>query len=137
MDLLRRAKRARGAGERGAAMVEFALILPILLVLIFGIIDFGFLFNAQVSLTQATREGVRLGAIGEAPSVAAMETRMQDAFFGFSGGVAPAAVGGSSACGANPSPSDTARLQSELQFTTPIGRFQPTLRAEAVMRCGG
>ena len=137
MKIIRRAATARSVDDRGAAAVEMALVLPILLVLVFGIIDFGFLFNAQVSLTQATREGVRLGAVGEAPSVAAMEARMQEAYLGFAGDGAPVALGGSAACGPNPDPRDTARLQSQLNFTTPIGRFQPTLRAEAVMRCGG
>lgn len=137
MDVLRLVRGGSRQDQRGAALVEFALVLPILLILVFGIIDFGFLFNAQVSLTQATREGVRAGAIGTAPSIGDMEQRMQQAYFGFAGDGQPEAVGGSAACGSNPSPSDTARLQSQLEFTTPIGRFQPTLRAEAVMRCGG
>ena len=51
------------SADRGAAAVEFALILPILIVLIFGVIDFGRAFNAQVSLTQAAREGARLAAL--------------------------------------------------------------------------
>ena len=49
-----------GALDRGAAAVEFALLLPLLLLLVFGIIDFGRALNAQVTLTQAAREGARL-----------------------------------------------------------------------------
>jgi Flp pilus assembly protein TadG len=49
--------------DRGAATVELALLLPLLLVLVFGIIDFGRVFNAQVTLSQAAREGARLAAL--------------------------------------------------------------------------
>jgi hypothetical protein len=127
-----------GASEQGAAAVEMALVLPILLLVVFGIIDFGFAFNAQISLTQAAREGVRVGAIGEAPTVALMEGRMRDSYYGIYPSDEPSAVmGESEACGSEPDPGDVARLVAELEFTTPIGRFEPTLRAEAVMRCGG
>ncbi|MBT8216030.1 MAG: pilus assembly protein, partial [Acidimicrobiia bacterium] len=47
---------ARGCGEKresGAAMVEFALILPLLLLLVFGTIEFGRAYNAQNTLTHA------------------------------------------------------------------------------------
>ena len=51
--------------DRGAAAVEFALLLPMLLLLVFGIIDFGRALNAQITLTQAAREGARLDALGQ------------------------------------------------------------------------
>jgi Flp pilus assembly protein TadG len=61
-----RGRSARGAAkDRGAAAVEFALLLPVLLLLVFGIIDFGRALNAQITLTQAAREGSRLAALGE------------------------------------------------------------------------
>lgn len=57
---------ARNAGrDRGAAAVEFALLLPVLLLLVFGLIDFGRALNAQITLTQAAREGARLAALGQ------------------------------------------------------------------------
>lgn len=40
-------------------MVEMAIMLPLLLLLVFGIIEFGRLYNAQVTLTHAAREGIR------------------------------------------------------------------------------
>ena len=49
--------------QRGAAMVELAIVLPILIILVFGIIEFGRGFNANISLTHAAREGVRVYAI--------------------------------------------------------------------------
>jgi len=45
--------------------VEFALLLPLLLLLVFGIVDFGRALNAQITLTQAAREGARLAALGQ------------------------------------------------------------------------
>lgn len=48
--------------DRGAAAVEFALILPILLLLIGGIIDFGNLYYNQIIVSNAARDGARLVA---------------------------------------------------------------------------
>jgi hypothetical protein len=50
--------------ERGAALVEFAIVLPLLLLLIGGIIQFGFIFNGQITLTSAVREGARHAVVG-------------------------------------------------------------------------
>ena len=45
--------------ERGAAAVEFALVVPVLLLLLLGIIEFGRAYNTQISLTHAARETAR------------------------------------------------------------------------------
>ena len=52
-----------GAPDRGATAVEFALLLPVLLLIVFGIVDFGRAYNAKITLTQAAREGARLTAL--------------------------------------------------------------------------
>jgi Flp pilus assembly protein TadG len=49
--------------ERGQTMTEFALVLPILLLVLFGIIQFGIAFNNYVSLTDAVRAGARVAAV--------------------------------------------------------------------------
>lgn len=65
----------RNKKEEGAAAVEFALILPVLLLILIGIIEFSMAFNAQLSLNQAAREGARYMAIhnnaGDAATAAA------------------------------------------------------------------
>jgi Flp pilus assembly protein TadG len=56
--------------ERGAAAVEFALVLPILLTLTLGAIDFGWFFYIDQLVTNAAREGARAGTL-VAPTAAA------------------------------------------------------------------
>ncbi|MEV4706191.1 TadE/TadG family type IV pilus assembly protein [Actinoplanes sp. NPDC049316] len=51
-------------GDQGAAAVELALVLPLLLLVLFGVIDFGRALNAQITLTEAAREGARATALG-------------------------------------------------------------------------
>lgn len=58
--------------ERGAAAVEFALLLPLLVMLLTGIIEFGLAYNAKLTLTHAAREGVRAEIVG-ADAVAAVQ----------------------------------------------------------------
>ena len=48
-------------GERGASAVEFAIIVPLLLVIIFGTIDFALLLHDKSLITNASREGARAG----------------------------------------------------------------------------
>jgi Flp pilus assembly protein TadG len=50
-------------GSEGQALIEFALILPLFLLLLFGMIDFGRAYSASVTLTNAAREGARYGVI--------------------------------------------------------------------------
>jgi Flp pilus assembly protein TadG len=54
--------------SRGQALVEFALILPVLMLLLLGIIEFGRAWNVKQVLTDAAREGARLSVVGD-PSV--------------------------------------------------------------------
>jgi len=56
-------RKSRG-GERGQSLVEFALLVPIFLLLVFAIVDFGMGFHAWITVTNSAREGARLGAVG-------------------------------------------------------------------------
>jgi hypothetical protein len=64
----RAASAARRHGQRGAAAVEFALIAPVLFVLVLGIIDFGLYINAAAVVNNAAREGVRAASLGASSS---------------------------------------------------------------------
>jgi Flp pilus assembly protein TadG len=50
------------SSDSGATIVEFALVLPLLLILIIGLIDFGRMGFVEVSITSASREGARLSS---------------------------------------------------------------------------
>lgn len=57
------------ASSRGQTLIEFALVVPLLLILTFGIIEFGvFLYNQQV-ITNASREAARHGIVARIPRV--------------------------------------------------------------------
>lgn len=55
--------RRRVRSERGAELIEFALTLPLLLLVVLGIIEFGFLFQEYEVVTNAAREGARIAAL--------------------------------------------------------------------------
>ncbi|QSO48169.1 TadE/TadG family type IV pilus assembly protein [Alicyclobacillus mengziensis] len=57
-----------GAGERGQSLVEFALVLPILLLLLLGIIDFGRVLSAYYVVDHAARDAVRYASVGASDS---------------------------------------------------------------------
>lgn len=130
-----------GSGaDRGATAVEFALLLPLLLLIVMGIIDFGRMLNAQETLTQAAREGARLVALGQ-PNVA---SRTQAAATGLS----PVGVSIQSACpvGAGPGSNGAVQASFTFQFTPGLGYLvglfggtglsgQTTLSAQGVMPC--
>jgi len=50
--------------QNGSALVEFAIVLPLLLILVFGVIEFGVMFYDKAVITNASREGARAGITG-------------------------------------------------------------------------
>ena len=62
--------RKRLSDERGASAVEFAFIVPLLVVLVIGIAEFGHAFQVQGTLSAAAREGVRAMALRNDPAEA-------------------------------------------------------------------
>lgn len=123
--------------DHGAAAVEMALVLPILILLVGGIIDFGFAFNTQVSLTHAAREGVRVEAV-TGDTELAKETA-ENAF------TAPAVISGTTSADVTNdcSDGDTAEVTIEADYgfffiqLIPAVPNQMTLQGQAVMRCEG
>jgi len=64
-------KKKRQSGEQGQTIVEFALVTPLLLLIIFGTIEFCFLYETVDTINFAAREGARVGAVIGPTDVAA------------------------------------------------------------------
>jgi Flp pilus assembly protein TadG len=65
--------------ERGQAVTEFAVILPILLLVLFAIFQFGVIFNNYIEIAAAAREGARKGAVSRTAGNCAQVTSMVQA----------------------------------------------------------
>jgi Flp pilus assembly protein TadG len=128
--------------DRGAAAVEFALIVPLLLLLVVGIIEFGRTYNTQITLSQAARESVRVMAI-EDDAALAKKSAIQAAVSLdpslMTIGIAsrdPSALG--SARVDDCAPNHLVTVEITYAFSAVSGIFGPiTLIGRGVMRCGG
>lgn len=64
MNERKNSRRVNIEDERGAAAVEFALVLPIFILLVLGIVTFGLIFKDYLGISHAAREGARWAALG-------------------------------------------------------------------------
>jgi Flp pilus assembly protein TadG len=141
---MQRRQAATSPRDRGAVAVEFALLLPVLLLLIFGIVDFGRAINAQITLTQAAREGARLAALGYAATgTPSVTSRAQSAAYPLTN----VTVAVTTACPADAGTGVDAVVTVTYTFTfiTPVGAFaamfggslasSQTLTAQGEMPC--
>lgn len=62
----------RSSGEQGAALLEFAMVMVLLFVLLFGIITFGYMMSFRQSMTQSAAEGARAAASAPRPRAGAV-----------------------------------------------------------------
>ena len=124
--------------ERGAAAVEFALVLPLLVLLVAGIADFGRAYYLQTTLSAAAREGVRTmalkndaGAARTTAKAAAGTLTLTDAQIA----VSP----GTGACLSTSASTVTATVTINYSTTYVSQLFGATLdlQGKGVMRCGG
>jgi Flp pilus assembly protein TadG len=127
----------RSRNERGAAAVELAMVLPILIVLIFGIVEFGRAYNAKLQLSAAVREGARDLALGKTA------TQVKSTVTGAAPGldaVKLAAAGAvtTSASPCLPGTSATVTVRYPFTYSLPllfVGPRTITLSATGAMRC--
>jgi Flp pilus assembly protein TadG len=117
---MQRRRAGSGLRDRGAVAVEFALLLPLLLLIVFGIIDFGRALNAQITLTQAAREGARFASVGNLS--AAVTTRTQNAALPLLTNVTTPTVT-TCAVGAGVGVDAKVVASSVFTFLTPVGAF--------------
>lgn len=123
----------RERSERGAVAVEFAILLPLLVMIVLGIMEFGRAYNAQISLTNAAREGVRVMAVSN--NQASARTAAKNAAVSLSPGLADANITFSTAsCTTNAQMTVTVSY-SLSTLTGVAGPFAMT--GKGVMLCGG
>ncbi|MGY1741097.1 MULTISPECIES: TadE/TadG family type IV pilus assembly protein [unclassified Blastococcus] len=124
-------------GERGASAVEFALILPLLVLLVVGIVEFGHGFQVQGTLSAAAREGVRVMALQNDPAAAraaarsaasSLEPALTNAQITITPATCPTGTG-----------TTTVRLTIayDMPFLTGLLGASVDLTGTGVMRCGG
>jgi len=125
-------------GERGATAVEFAFIVPLLIVLVLGIAEFGRAFQVSGQLSAAAREGVRVMALQNDPAAARNAVRnaapaLDPAVTNAQIAIAPAA------CPATGTTSTTVRVTVTypMPFLTSFFGNGVTLKGTGVMRCNG
>ncbi len=99
--------------ESGVALIEFAFVLPILLVLAMGMLDFGRAFHTKSLLDQAAREGARV-AVVTSPDVDIVESRVNAVLA--SGGIVPTSV---TVEGPDPAHMVTVTVNATFTFITP------------------
>lgn len=127
------------SSERGAAAVEFAILLPVLVMLVMGIIEFGRAYNAQISLTHAARESVRVMAISNNPTSAKAAAvnaavSLRPALKTTEVGITTTNTASTALCAAGA----TATVTLNYSLSTMTGIAGPfTLTAKGVMQCGG
>ena len=78
--------------ESGASAVEFALLLPVLMMILFGIIEFGLALHRQAILTNASREGARLGIVQSIPAITTAAINAQIDTYLTAAGIPPGTV---------------------------------------------
>jgi len=128
----------RLGSERGAVAVEFALVVPLMLVLLFSIVSVSRAFQVQATLTAAAREAARTMAIQNDYSAAqaAAVTTASAASLPLSAG--SVSISPTSCTGAAPTQNITVTITSAFQ---PAGSFAGgksfTITSKAVFRCGG
>lgn len=119
--------------ERGAVAVEFAILLPVLLALVLGIMEFGRAYNTQLSLTNAAREGVRVMAITNDPVAA--RTAAKSAAVSLNPAVDPSNII-FSPLSCSPTQQMTVTVKYTLSTITGVaGPF--AMSGKGVMLCGG
>jgi Flp pilus assembly protein TadG len=91
--------------QRGAALVEMALAAPIIIVVLFAVLEFGWLMYSKGVITNASREGARLGVVLSTPrhTEAEIATRVQE-YLEKSGFTDPVAINVTGAGGASGTP---------------------------------
>ena len=114
-------------------MIEFALLLPLLVMLVFGIITFGRAYHAKVELASAVREGARAAALGKTNGDAQAATVAAASGLGISSGN----VSVLAACPPGADSAAKVKATYDLLYDIPlVSSGTMTITATGTMRCG-
>ena len=133
----RPAYRRRLRGEQGAAAVEFALVMTLLIMLVFGIVEFGRAYNTKIELSGAAREGARRMAVSGDASCTGSGAKATAIKASPTLGLSCSAV---TVTPATCSPGTDVEVKVTTEWTYVIPPFfsgTKTLTGVGVMRCGG
>jgi Flp pilus assembly protein TadG len=123
--------------ERGAAAVEFALVVPLLLMLVLGIAEIGRIYNVQTTLSGAAREGVRVMALQNSVSTARTTTKAAASRLALTDAQITVLPSTCVASTATPVATATVTVTYPLQLITKLFGTSVTLTGKGVMRCSG
>jgi Flp pilus assembly protein TadG len=73
--IAKRFRRRRDDDERGAELIEFALVVVLLITLLYGLVSYGLILAAQATITQSAADAARSGIVTSSTSVATAETQ--------------------------------------------------------------
>ncbi|GAA3639276.1 TadE/TadG family type IV pilus assembly protein [Microlunatus ginsengisoli] len=127
--------------ERGAAALEFALVVPVLLVLVLGIAEFGRAFYTQITLSAAAREGVRVMALSTTPATAVANAKSATinaaTGLGLTGGQIVVTPGAGCPNPNTAGAQATVTINYSMPFITDMFGPSISLHGKGVMRCNG
>ncbi|MFN3601084.1 MAG: TadE/TadG family type IV pilus assembly protein [Dietzia sp.] len=128
----------RPLNDRGASALEFALVVPVLLALVIGIIEFGRAYNIQTTLSNAARDGVRVMALENNAAAARTTTRNSAGPLNLSRATISVTPTSCAATATTPAGTATVTITYPLELLSgflPIDDF--TLTGRGTMRCNG
>ena len=122
--------------EAGVSMAEFALVLPILIVVLFSIVEMGIAFNRAQAIEAAAREGARLASL-QSTTGPQIQTRVNDALDGI-----PITLNGPATvvpglCNGRAGEAVTVQISADHPINIPFYTTSVTLNGQAVFRCEG
>ncbi|MEZ5407593.1 MAG: pilus assembly protein [Acidimicrobiales bacterium] len=121
--------------ERGAVLAEFALIVPVLVMILFGIIQFGFAISRAQAVEAAAREGGRLASLSSTTQTDIVN-RVGATLAGALGDTTPTVLVEPGPCAGREGQSVTVTVTAPHRITIPLVLdHQTTLTGHAVFRC--
>jgi Flp pilus assembly protein TadG len=119
-----RSRSRPGKGERGQSLMEFALVMPVFLILVLSIVDFGWGLRAYITVTNSAREGARLGAVSAGCNAIKNKTVSTSAglltLSDVAVSVSPQDLGD---CKGNSGDQLTVTVNYDYHYITPLGNF--------------